>query len=159
MDGLDAENEDRKTRHFLFWGRDCEPFCHLRVFGEVGVVKQGAKIKSKLQNRGLQCLHLGHADNHAKDVHRFLKLQTKKVIRSRDVKWLNKMFGDCHDMKKRLRKAKDEGDDEDSSGSEPEDSNEKEEETQIEDEKNKRLWTPMTMMRMNLKVLLWRQGG
>jgi len=43
-------------------------------------------------NRGEACLYLGHADNHSGEVAHFLKLSTKRVIRSRDVKWLNKTF-------------------------------------------------------------------
>ena len=35
---------------------------------------------------------MGHADKHSGEVHRFLKLSTKRVIRSRDVRWLNTTF-------------------------------------------------------------------
>ena len=81
LDNLDCE-EGLKTRHFHFWGKDYEGFNHLRAFGEVGIVTQGAKIRSKLDNKSLGCLHLGHAEDHGKDVCLFLKLKTTKVIRS-----------------------------------------------------------------------------
>ena len=59
----------------------------------MGIVTSGDSIRTKLANKGLACLYLGHADQHSGDVHRFLKLSTKRVIRSRDVCWLNKTFG------------------------------------------------------------------
>ena len=59
----------------------------------MGIVTSGESNRTKLANKGLACLYLGHADQHSGDVHRFLKLLTKHVIRSRDVRWLNKTFG------------------------------------------------------------------
>ena len=41
--------------------------------------------RSKLVNRGEACLYLGHAENHSAEVARFMKLSTKRVVRSRDV--------------------------------------------------------------------------
>jgi hypothetical protein len=45
-----------------------------------------------LDNRGKPALYLGRADSHASDCFRFLNLETKRVIMSRDVTWLNKTF-------------------------------------------------------------------
>jgi len=39
-------------------------------------------------------MFLGYAENHATDVYRLLNLDTHKVIVSRDVRMLNKMYGD-----------------------------------------------------------------
>ena len=63
---------------------------HLRTFGEVGIMtlKPGRTIKSKLGDRGIKCLFLGYAANHAGNVYRVLNLETKMVMISRDVKWL-----------------------------------------------------------------------
>ena len=63
---------------------------HLRTFGEVGIMtlKPGSSIKSKLGDRGIKCLFLGYAANHAGNVYRVLNLETKMVMISRDVKWL-----------------------------------------------------------------------
>ena len=94
LDNLDCENKAGKPRYVLFYGKDYKAFPYLRKFGEIGVVKQGDKIKSKLVNRGEACVYLGHAENHSADVARFMKLSTKRVIRSRDVKWLKKTFQD-----------------------------------------------------------------
>ena len=43
-------------------------------------------------NCGEACIYLGHADDHSAEVARFMKLSTKHVIHSRDVKWLEKTF-------------------------------------------------------------------
>ncbi len=63
---------------------------HLRTFGEVGIMtlKPGSTIKSKLGDRGIKCLFLGYAANHAGNVYRVLNHETKMVMISRDVKWL-----------------------------------------------------------------------
>ena len=34
-------------------------------------------------------MFVGYVDDHIGDVHRFINIQTKKVILNRDVKWLN----------------------------------------------------------------------
>jgi hypothetical protein len=76
-----------------FHGEDWKGFNNLHRFGFMGVVTNSQKIKAKLQDRGATYIYLGPADDHANDVHRFLNPQTKKVITSRDVKWLNKSYG------------------------------------------------------------------
>jgi hypothetical protein len=47
---------------------------------------------SKLENCGFGALYLGHADNQGTDVYRFLNMDTKCVVWSRDCTWLNKMY-------------------------------------------------------------------
>jgi hypothetical protein len=47
----------------------------------------------KLNDRGRPCLLLGRAENHHRDVYRFLNLETEQVIRSRDALWLNQQYG------------------------------------------------------------------
>ena len=89
---MDCDNKAGKPRYVEFYGKDYKAFPYLRKFGEIGIVTQGDAIKSKLVNRGMACLYLGHADNHSAEVSRFMKLSTKRVICSRDVKWLNKTF-------------------------------------------------------------------
>ena len=122
------------------------------------MVKQGVKIKSKLHNRGLECLPVGHAEKHAKDIHGFLEPKTNGTIRSRDVKWLNKMFDDCCNVQKPLRKTKDEDNDEDSSGSDADDKMRVKMKLKLNMRKKKRFWTQMPLRRMNLMVLIWWQG-
>ena len=63
---------------------------HMRTFGEIAVVDihEGEKMRSELDNRGKTCLFVGYAEDHAGDVYRFLSIHTKRIIMSRDVRWL-----------------------------------------------------------------------
>ena len=94
LENLDCDNKIGKLRHVQFYGKDYRGFPYLRIFGEIGIVTQGDAIKDKLVNHGEACLYLGHAENHSAEVSHFMKLSTKRVIRSRDVKWLNQTFQD-----------------------------------------------------------------
>ena len=94
LDNLDCDNKSGKHRYVLFHGKDYKGFPYLKKFGEIGIVTQVNAIKNKLVNCGEACLYLGHAENHSAEVARFMKLSTKRVIRSRDVKWLNQNFQD-----------------------------------------------------------------
>jgi hypothetical protein len=66
----------------------------LKQFGEVGIVKYTTKIKGKLKNRGIPVMYLGKAPSHAPDVYRVLKLDTNRVIVTRDAIWLNQTYGE-----------------------------------------------------------------
>ena len=59
----------------------------LRTFGEMAVIAihEGKKMRSKVDDRGKTCMFVGYAD----DVYRFLNIHTKRIIMSRDVRWLN----------------------------------------------------------------------
>ena len=46
-------------------------------------------MRSKLDNRGKTCMFVGYADDHTKDVYRFLNIHTNRIILSRDIRWLN----------------------------------------------------------------------
>ena len=63
----------------------------LRTFGEMAVIAihEGKKIRSKLDDRGKTCMFVGYADDHSEDVYRLLNIHTKRIIISRDVRWLN----------------------------------------------------------------------
>ena len=49
-------------------------------------IHEGKKMRSKLDDRGKTCMFVGYADDHTKDVYRFLN---RRIILSRDVRWLN----------------------------------------------------------------------
>ena len=51
-------------------------------------IHEGKKMRSKLDNRGKTCMFVGYADDHTKDVYRFRNIHTKRIILSRDVRWL-----------------------------------------------------------------------
>jgi hypothetical protein len=65
------------------------------VFGELAVVgyHHNRKVRSKLADRGRVCVSIGTADQHPIDTYRFFDLQTQRIIVSRDVAWMGKMYG------------------------------------------------------------------
>ena len=64
---------------------------YMRTIREMAVVAihEGKKMISKLDNRGKTYMFVGYAGDHAGDVYRFLNIHTKRIIMSRDVRWLN----------------------------------------------------------------------
>ena len=64
----------------------------LRVWGEAGVVKTKGKRDSKLSDRGTTCMLVGYNVNSGGDVYRMWNPTTSRVICTRDIIWLKKMF-------------------------------------------------------------------
>ena len=64
---------------------------YMRTFGEMAVIAihEGKKMRSKLDDRGKTCMLVGYADGHSRDMNRFLNIHTRRIIISRDVRWLN----------------------------------------------------------------------
>ncbi len=56
------------------------------------ILKHGDTIQYKLEICGLPAVYSRHAPNHSADVSRFLKLSTRKAIRSRDPRFLATTF-------------------------------------------------------------------
>jgi hypothetical protein len=82
----------------------------LRSFVEIGFVTTKNDIQGKLSNRGTPCMFMGYSIKHAHDVYRMSNIETKKIINSRDIIWMNKVYKDWKDQKD---KKKNEVDDED----------------------------------------------
>ena len=91
LDNIMVRPERTKPLYTLFYGEDAKYAQSLRIFGEMAVIAihEGKKMRSKLDDRGKTCMFVGYAENHAKDVYRFLNIHTKRIILSRDVRWLN----------------------------------------------------------------------
>ena len=91
LDNIMVRPERTKTPHTLFYGEDAKYTRSLRTFGEIGVIAihEGKKMRSKLDDRGKTCMFVGYADDQTKDVYRFLNIHTRRIILSRDVRWLN----------------------------------------------------------------------
>jgi hypothetical protein len=66
----------------------------LRSFGEIGVVTTKKDIQGKLANRGTPCIFMGYSINHVHDVYRMLNIVTKKIINSREIVCMNKVYKD-----------------------------------------------------------------
>ena len=66
----------------------------LRSFREMAVIaiSDGKKMRSKLDTRGRTGIFVGYADDHSGNVYRFINIQMKKIIVSRDVQWLHSFW-------------------------------------------------------------------
>ena len=49
--------------------------------------------RTKLDQRGHISMFLGYSLDHPADTYQFINLSTKRIIHSRDVKWLDKTWG------------------------------------------------------------------
>jgi hypothetical protein len=79
----------------------------------LSTIMRTGRCGGKLADRGRPCMVLGHvvlgrAADHSGDVYHFLNLTTNKVIKSQDVLWLNKMYGDWKGLDAIQREAPDE---------------------------------------------------
>ena len=75
-----------------FYKVDAKEIWSLRRFGEIGIAKKGPDIQSKIANPGIAVMYLGHASEHGQEVYRLLNLDTKRVVMSRDVRWLDQNY-------------------------------------------------------------------
>ena len=91
LDGIIVRSDRTKPPYTLFFNKDVKYMNHLRSFGEMAVVAihEGKKMRSKLDSRGKTSTFVGYADDHAGDVYEYINVQTKRIILSRDAKWLN----------------------------------------------------------------------
>ena len=91
LDNIMVRPERTKPPHTLFYTEDAKYTRSLRTFGEMAVIaiQEGKKMRSKLDDRGKTCMFVGYADDHTKDVYRFLSIHTRRIVLSRDVRWLN----------------------------------------------------------------------
>ena len=90
LDNIMVSPDRTKPPYTLFYNKDAKFMKHLRSFGEMVVVAiHKEKMRSKLDNRGKTCMFVGYADDHSGDVYRFLNINTKRIIMSRDARWLN----------------------------------------------------------------------
>ena len=91
FDNIMVRPERTKPPHTLFYGKNAKYTRSLRTCGEMAVIAihEGKKMRSKLVDRGKTCMFVGYAEDHTKDVYRFMNIHTRRIIISRDVRWLN----------------------------------------------------------------------
>jgi hypothetical protein len=70
-----------------------------RKFGEMVVVYQNNNMAPKMKDRGTTCIWLGYAADHAAGTYRVYNPQTRQVIFTRDVQFLNQTYGKYHKAK------------------------------------------------------------
>jgi hypothetical protein len=66
----------------------------LRTFGEVGVTRSITRVKEKLQDRRHARIFVGYGAQHAGNVYQMMNLKTGRLCLSRDVRWINKTYGE-----------------------------------------------------------------
>ena len=95
-----VRKERTKPPYTLFYNEEARYKKYLRSFGEMAVIaiSDGKIMRSKLDTRGRTGIFVGYADDHTGNVYRFINIQTKKIILSRDVQWLNSF---CKQYKKK----------------------------------------------------------
>ena len=67
----------------------------------MGVVTNHAEksIRGKLTNRGKTCIFVGYSDKNAGNVYRMFNPTTGRILLSRDIIWLDKTYGQYHNLK------------------------------------------------------------
>ena len=66
----------------------------LRTWGEAGVAKTKVLATPKVGDRGVTCMFVGYNTDHGDDVYRMWNPDTKRLLRSRDVRWLGRYYFD-----------------------------------------------------------------
>jgi hypothetical protein len=94
LDGLIRIELDGKMKPcVVHWSGKVPNFAkHLRTWGEAGTVKTKTPTTAKLADRGVHCMFVGYALDHAGDVYRMWNPKTGRVHEMRDVIWLLRMY-------------------------------------------------------------------
>jgi hypothetical protein len=100
-----------KCPYQLLFGSTPKLPSSLRPFGEMGVVTTKSDIQGKLTNRGTTCMLVGYSVNHSNDVYQMLILDSKRIIHSRDINWLERNFKTWSKLKISTEKIEDNDDD------------------------------------------------
>ena len=110
LDNIMVRKERTKPPYTLFYNDELKYKKYLRSFGEMAVIaiSDGKKMRSKLDTRGRTGIFVGYADDHAGNVYRFINIQTKKIILSRDIQWLNSFWKEYKKRKDDSKKLIDE---------------------------------------------------
>eukprot|EP00970_Alexandrium_tamarense_P017113 scaffold8328_cov131-Alexandrium_tamarense.AAC.1 len=84
VDGVTATRDDHVFKSNPKWAN------HLRTWGEAGVVKEGKR--SKTGDRGKTMMFVGYAADRESDSFRMWNSDTNRVVVTRDVIFLKRMF-------------------------------------------------------------------
>ena len=91
LDNIMVRKERTKPPFTLFYN-DEPKYRKFLIKMAVIAISDGKKMRSKLVTRGRTGIFVGYADDHAGNVYRFINIQTKQIILSRDVQWLNSFW-------------------------------------------------------------------
>ena len=101
LDNILVQDSVKSPPFTQCFGVDAKYAKHLRGFGEMCVVTDtDNKVgRSKIDPRGKISLFVGYSTQHAGDVSRLLNPKTRRVIHSRDVKWIGNMWAEFYKIK------------------------------------------------------------
>jgi hypothetical protein len=96
LDGLIVTTIDGKSAsRYEHWNGELPKWSkHLKIWGEAGTVKIETKTTPKLEDRGIQCMFVGHSKDHDGDCFEMWYPRTNSLYQSRDVIWLKRMYYD-----------------------------------------------------------------
>ena len=94
LNGVIYKESRDSTSYEMFFKKKPKIIDHLRRFGELGVVtfRKGTKGRTKVENKGRTCIFVGYSEDSPPDTYRMYDPSTRKVVNSRDIKWLNKLY-------------------------------------------------------------------
>jgi len=81
---------------------------NLRTFEKMFLITTKKNIQRKFYDKGKVGLFAGYPQNHADNVYRIFNLNTKQIIKSRDLIWLNLSYGNWNKFKNNIQCSKDE---------------------------------------------------
>ena len=104
LDNISTKHEEEKPPYTQFYNKDAKYMQHLRTFGEMDIVKSivSKQELGKLSDRGLTCTFVGYSIKHGGDVKRFFNMKTKRIVHSRDIQWLNKLYAENENIKRKV---------------------------------------------------------
>ena len=139
LDNIMVRKDITKPPYTLFYNDEPKYMKFLRSFGEMSVIaiRDGKKMRQKLDTRGRTKIFVGYADYHAGNVYKFINIETKKIILSRDIQWLNSFGKEYKKRKDDSKKLVDEFYSQDEDGQTQEESETEEpKENEIEETKD-----------------------
>ena len=110
LDNIMVRRKRTKPPFTLFYNDEPKYMKFLRSFEEMAVIaiRDGKKMRSKLDTRGRTGIFVGYADDHAGNMYRFINIQTKQIILSRDIQWLNSFWKEYKERRDDSKKLVDE---------------------------------------------------
>ena len=101
LDNILVQDSAKSPPFTQFFGVDAKYAKNLKHFGEMCVVADADnKVgRTKIDPRGKISLFVGYNTQHAGDVYRLLNPKTSRVIHSRNVKWIRKMWAEFYKIK------------------------------------------------------------
>ena len=101
LDNILVQDSAKSPPFTQVFGVDAKYAKHLKGFGEMCVVADtDNKVgRTKIDPRGKISLIVWYSTQHAGDVYRLLNPKTSRVIHSRDVEWIGKMWAEFYKIK------------------------------------------------------------